>query len=515
MSPTTRRKSSCTRTSRGRKLLLPLCIGCGESGVIHAEALSSRESRTKGIAALDSKVINLVSTDSRVSSKVEGINDAVADVVQPAIDAVQPAVDAIKPGIDAAADAIEPVVDAVEPVYTKHVKPIQDVALDITKKYGKIATDHVVNAADATGKHISRHVRQSFATVHQGAVSAVTALSSLGEGDARFAIASSASGGQVVYARLGLKGNGPVRPLIETGLQTPGALAVDTTRKLLYIADAGAKKVFRYELKVDGEKLGAIPKGFVADAVDAVAVTVDSSGDIFLVDGVNGKVLRADEQHKTAPAELYAVDTLPAISGVTGLFADNFSLYWANGSSGKSVGSVVRAPQRPPLFKRDGSQPPGVGVLTKKADAASGVCAAGGDAIFFTSSTGSLFRGVRGMTETGTVLELDSGMSSPSQCAWEKGTSSLLVVDQSAVYRYGGILSDQVSGPSALSSKVKIFDIAGGSGVAFFSPPDQMRGSGMANSGSWVPDFFALLFSFTMVAALTAMAKFVAVNNYK
>ncbi|CAD7967270.1 unnamed protein product [Amoebophrya sp. A25] len=96
MSPTTRRKSSCTRTSRGRKLLLPLCIGCGESGVIHAEALSSRESRTKGIAALDSKVINLVSTDSRVSSKVEGINDAVADVVQPAIDAVQPAVDAIK-----------------------------------------------------------------------------------------------------------------------------------------------------------------------------------------------------------------------------------------------------------------------------------------------------------------------------------------------------------------------------------------------------------------------------------
>lgn len=111
--------------------------------------------------------------------------------------------------------------------------------------------------------------------------------------DERFVIASSETGGQVVYIPLG-KHNPllPAHPLVESALQKPLAVAVDGLNALLYVADSVARKVFRFRLAVrdvDGEaKLSASADGFVAENVEAVGVAVDSAGGVYFVDGGEG-----------------------------------------------------------------------------------------------------------------------------------------------------------------------------------------------------------------------------------
>jgi len=196
------------------------------------------------------------------------------------------------------------------------------------------------------------------------------------------------------------------------------------------------------------------------------------------------------------------------LSSASSLFSDNFNLYWTNEAGGTAAGSVVSAPQTPALYKKDGSQPPGVKVLSKHTEKTRGVCGVG-DTVFFTSDTG-LYRGVKGMTPASSVLKLDSSLDPTSEkmpCVWEKGGNTLLVADKNGVYRYAGLMSDKASTTTASNTKVKLFELAGGSGVAFFMDPGRsVRHAGLNNAPSWASSFTVSIFIFSMLCGVLGMA---------
>eukprot|EP00392_Amoebophrya_sp_AT5.2_P018333 g18849.t1 len=285
--------------------------------------------------------------------------------------------------------------------------------------------------------------------------------------DERFVIASSETGGQVVYIPLG-KHNPllPAHPLVESALQKPLAVAVDGLNALLYVADSVARKVFRFRLAardVDGEaKLSASADGFVAENVEAVGVAVDSAGGVYFVDGGEGKIYKADPLHVTNPILLYDGGKLSELNGPGQLYVDNFHVYWANQSGGLAAGTIVRAPIRRPDFRDEaGVKPPGLKVLTSSYDSARSVCAAG-DTVFFTTGDGN-----------------------------------------NAVYRFAGALSDH-----AKSEKTLLFKLHGGAGVGVFVSPkyDKEIVPQGARTGGALGDFLSAAFAFAMASAVAGMA---------
>ncbi|CAD7967698.1 unnamed protein product [Amoebophrya sp. A120] len=326
----------------------------------------------------------------------------------------------------------------------------------------------------------------------------------------KFVIASSASGGQIVYIKLGSHNPQlPPKPLIESALQKPVAIAVDNPNQLLYVADENAMKVLRYQLKIqeNGEKLSAVAKGTVALNFAATGVSVDSFGNVYFVDGATGRIYRADPEHTTNPVLLYDATRLPELSGPSHIYVDNFHVYWANGSLGTSSGTIVRAPLKRPQFKEDGSKPPGLKVLTKNAESANSVCAAG-DTVFYTS-TNNFFRASKMSTETSPVTTVDKTLDAVSgQCAWEK-TGSVIVIDQNSVFRYAGALSDKYPANSAAAlagsvpkARSLLFHLTGGSGVAVFVDPGSV---GKIQHRSVVGDFFSTLLAFVLGAGVVGM----------
>lgn len=285
----------------------------------------------------------------------------------------------------------------------------------------------------------------------------------------KFVIASSSSSGQVVYTRIPISNT--ATPLIETGLIKPMGLA--TYSNYLYVADYDGKKVVRYALAYDGSKLKATLDATVAENVNAADVAVDSFGVVFFTD--KGDIYEVDEAHPAAPKSVYKSANLAELSSVESIFADNFNIYWANGASGGSVGTILRATQKRPQFAEDGSKPPGLKVLTTEehsdGTSAMGVCGVGSQ-LFFTgggpssaAESGTLTQANKAQAQGSAVYPVDSSLTQPHHCAWDKD-GSILVADNSGVWRYAGVLSKSQVG--MMGSREQLFDLVGAHGVEVF-----------------------------------------------
>lgn len=227
-------------------------------------------------------------------------------------------------------------------------------------------------------------------------------------------------------------------------LKKPMGLAVDSFRKVLYVADIGESAVMALPLRhTAGQALGldGEPRTILG-GVTVYGVAVDYQGSVFCTDIARegGRVLMLsgrDVQNKLmgqeagAVVELYSAKAAAPIQEPRGIAVDGRLLFWTNFGAGAATGSVVAALESPP----DEGAGEEVRVADAEADGAYDVCLTGTRA-FFTDDNGKV-RSSR--KEGGTVTLVSAELSSPRGCAWD-GDGTVYVASESdgKIYSFSG-----------------------------------------------------------------------------
>lgn len=290
----------------------------------------------------------------------------------------------------------------------------------------------------------------------------------------QFLIISSSTEQKVVYTELkNFKSTtGRTFALVDSGLTDPRGLAFDRDRGALYIADKGAKQIFRYHVYVDDSNsaLTLTTDGVqlaVMQNADVEWLHVDINGDVFYSDETNKTINRIpvntiemlskgafgagdlsliSEKQMVASnsgisddiqsREVYAIyegSTNPHVSTPAGVVSDGARLYWTNAVDGKKVGTVAEGSVDPHLPKTEkggkvAAAFPSVS-LSNETDTASAI-AKSNKLIFF----GSVDKGigkVSSLTSTGQVFDVATGLGQPKGLSWD-GDQTLYVADQAA-----------------------------------------------------------------------------------
>eukprot|EP00930_Biecheleria_cincta_P062041 TRINITY_DN47555_c0_g1_i1.p1 TRINITY_DN47555_c0_g1~~TRINITY_DN47555_c0_g1_i1.p1 ORF type:complete len:397 (-),score=76.74 TRINITY_DN47555_c0_g1_i1:40-1230(-) len=294
----------------------------------------------------------------------------------------------------------------------------------------------------------------------------------------QFLLISSSAEQKVVYTELkNFKSTtGRTFALVDSGLTDPRGIALDRDRGALYVADKGAKSIFRYHVYVDDSHSG------LALTTDGVQLSIMQKADVeWLHVDVNGDVFYSDETSKTInripvhtiemlskgefgagdlsliseqqmvasnssvsdnihSREVYAIyegATNPHVSTPAGVVSDGARLYWVNAVDGKKVGTVAEGFVDPHLPKQEkggkvAAAFPSVS-LSNETDTASSI-AKSNKLIFFASAERGTGK-VSSLTSTGQVFDIATGLSQPKGLAWD-GDQTLYVADEaaSAVY---------------------------------------------------------------------------------
>jgi len=221
----------------------------------------------------------------------------------------------------------------------------------------------------------------------------------------QFLIISSPAEKKIVWTTIknSVASEGRAFALVDSGLSEPKGMAFDHKRGHLYVADSGAKKIFRYTVLVDVSS--ASPRlstsGVrltVVQGHPVESVTVDDHGNLFyaapdtnninkiprnvmqrLAKGefrpdslqiVSEKTLEAEQATKAALAKqranqsnatelvdtpsvqariysMYEAKLNPHVSSPTAIWADGSDLYWTNTKDGKKAGTVVKGKINP------------------------------------------------------------------------------------------------------------------------------------------------------------------------
>lgn len=286
---------------------------------------------------------------------------------------------------------------------------------------------------------------------------------------AKFLIISNARNGRIGYVQLPRAGGNcsEVRTLIDKDLVHPQGLAVDQKRQLLLVADSELRKVVSYGLILheDGS-LGVDEQTPLAEDVEARWVAVDGPGNVYLTDEMAGTVVKVTARQildgDTSVKPVFGRDShtgafTNALSAPGGVATDNFHVYWTNKLDGQTLGTVVKALERPP---NTSSAPVQSTALAKNVAKAYGVCLAL-DSVYFTDSERNVYA-VK--AAGGDVVTVSSQLSSPRGCAWD-GESMVYIADRSAdaIFAVPSMVS------LAASSAVKVCHFEGAFGVAIFS----------------------------------------------
>ncbi|CAE7697373.1 unnamed protein product, partial [Symbiodinium pilosum] len=205
--------------------------------------------------------------------------------------------------------------------------------------------------------------------------------------------------------------------LVDSGLSTPQDLALDGERGALYVADSGAKKIYRYHVYVqdNGGSLGLTTDGVqlcIMQNTDASWVNVDLNGDVFYSDATSKSINRipvdvidmlSKGQYAASDLVLLSEKALvtgggaapesgsgshfvysvyqgsvnPHVSTPAGLVSDGARIYWTNMVDGKTAGSIVEGEVSPKLPTAKAGEPAATAfpsrVLTNETDAGYGV----------------------------------------------------------------------------------------------------------------------------------------------
>lgn len=262
--------------------------------------------------------------------------------------------------------------------------------------------------------------------------------------------------------------------LIDTGLVHPQGIAIDQKRKRLLVTDPDVKKIYSYQLHVDGDSLVVEDKQtVVSTAIESRSVAVDGNGNIFFSDEADNQIFKVAASVDGAEAflggalpraeVLYGGNMLPQVAAPGGVAVDNFHVYWTNKHFGMQTGSVVKASEAPEILGSVSS----VNVLAQNAPKCYGVCLALGN-VFFTDADNKIY----GVKKAGGYPALVTSMlSRPRGCSWD-GDGTVYVADRGlgGVYSFAGTM--QKIGSTRIS---KAFDFEDAYGVAFLASGDGRR----------------------------------------
>jgi sugar lactone lactonase YvrE len=306
----------------------------------------------------------------------------------------------------------------------------------------------------------------------------------IGSGD--FMLIASPSMGKVSYTELEefRSKSGVASPLITTGLKTPMGVAFDKDRGFLYVADKGAKAIYRYLILVNtanghntlvstGERLtmmqGHAVEWITCDTKGNLLYTAPDSNNINkitvpvmgqIADGlfkpealvivsektkqVEAAKRKAQEiaEHKPVdePAlkpdilRVYEATDNPLVSAPAALWASPPYLFWTNTKNGKKAGTVVKGfldPTAKDLVK-NGTGPPHFWAksLTFASDGAYAL-AQQGTTMFFTQNSTDGTHGLVSalLLTTGDVIDIVTNLEAPRGLAWD-GDETMFVADE-------------------------------------------------------------------------------------
>lgn len=295
----------------------------------------------------------------------------------------------------------------------------------------------------------------------------------------QFLIVSSPRERKIVYTALqNFKSRtGRTYALIDSGLADPRGIALDRERGALYVADLGAKKIFRYRLIVTGANKMTTDGIQVTVIQDAQVewVAVDVSGDIFYSDqgaktinripeatlallaageyqagdltfvsakqqGNTSAALALQETTKAGveepPADaaplkvfrMYEGSVNPHVTLPKGLATDGLHLFWANGIRGESAGAAVKGEVNP----KQGSNPPTflATALANNTNEAFGIAKSSNMVLFTSNSSGigSVYGVMEGSSH---VTHFVANLAEPRGLVWD-GDQTVYVADQAA-----------------------------------------------------------------------------------
>lgn len=254
--------------------------------------------------------------------------------------------------------------------------------------------------------------------------------------------------------------------LLRDGLEKPMGIAIDSLRRVLYIADPGASAVLAahiYEHSFPSNHLTVGTPYPVMMDITAHWVAVDALGTLFCSDNDNGHIWSLSAltvmdrlngvEGARPPTRVYSADNSDPINRPQGLAADGFHLFWANGQPGQ--GTVLRGLAEPHGL---GSSQGDVSQLADNVDAAFGVCLSS-SRVFYTAKTNSIYS----LRQGGSVPTLiTERLREPRGCAFD-GDGTIFVADA----QVGSVYAFSSYSPSlGRNQLVKALDAPGAYGLA-------------------------------------------------
>jgi len=273
---------------------------------------------------------------------------------------------------------------------------------------------------------------------------------------AKYLIVSAPRFSKVDYMRI--PGDKTFMPLIDSGLRSPQGLAVDSRKKVLYVADPDMRKIFAYDLVFSNGLLMTDSKGpkVAAQNVEARWVAVDGVGNLFFTDELTNVVQKVTAEQLDAgnpsPSIIYDGALVSEVNRPGGVAVDNFHVFWTNKAVGTQVGSVVKGVEEPDTASASAPATR----IARNSNKVYGVCLSQNN-VYYTDAQRFLY-GVK--KNGGAIATVSDRLLGPRGCSWD-GDGTVYVADKTANAIFSFPSNMHMLAPAQLT-KVSDFDDAFG-----------------------------------------------------